>query len=88
MNLVLYASGPVITAQEARELLGGGKPATSGDGFEPWRLTWTGARAAFEREFFKRRLEARDGSLAALAREMGIARTNLHAKLKKLGLEQ
>jgi len=87
MNLVLYASGPVITAQEARELLGGGKPATTGDGFEPWRLTWTSARAAFEREFFKRRLEAHDGSLAALAREMGIARTNLHVKLKKLGLE-
>ncbi len=88
MNLVLYAGGRVVTAQEARDLLDGGRRAASGDGFEPWRLTWTGAREAFEREFFKRRLEAHNGSLVALAREMGIARTNLHAKLKKLGLEQ
>ncbi|MEJ2420844.1 MAG: sigma 54-interacting transcriptional regulator [Acidobacteriota bacterium] len=87
-RLVLVADLPFITEDLVREHLSQDGPDS---GFVQTLIqggTWENARKAFEREFFKRRLEEHRGSMSELSRELGIARPNLYAKLKKLGLAQ
>lgn len=85
-RLVLTAEGPVVTAPMVRRALKGERGAP-GDGVpDTWSLDWQTAKAAFEREFFSRRLKASQGSLSALARELGISRPSLYEKLRKLGI--
>jgi DNA-binding NtrC family response regulator len=49
---------------------------------------YTVAREEFERAYLTALLKASDGSVTEAARMAGIARQNLHLKLKKLGLER
>ncbi|MDP8221717.1 MAG: sigma-54 dependent transcriptional regulator [Candidatus Lernaella stagnicola] len=44
------------------------------------------ARAGFEREFLKRKLEKQAGNVTKTAEHIGLERTNLHRKIKALGL--
>jgi transcriptional regulator with GAF, ATPase, and Fis domain len=85
-SLAIRSTTPVVTAEAVRRELGRARP---GHPLSPpglWELRWHEAREVFEREYFSRRLAAHHGSLAALARETGIARPNLYLKLKKLGI--
>jgi len=45
------------------------------------------ARARFEREFLKRKLEEYHGSVSATAEAIGLERSHLYRKLRNLGLE-
>jgi two-component system nitrogen regulation response regulator NtrX len=45
------------------------------------------ARAAFEREFLRRKLEEHEGNVSRTAEAVGVERTNLHRKLKSYGLK-
>jgi two-component system nitrogen regulation response regulator NtrX len=46
------------------------------------------ARARFEREFLKRKLEEHGGNVSATAEAIGLERTHLYRKLRTLNLEQ
>ena len=74
----LYEAGNNATASILR----------SPGGREHLHLGWTEARKAFERDFFRARLEAHEGRLEDLARELGISRRALHAKMKEHGLSK
>lgn len=50
-------------------------------------LTLEEARERFEQDLLARVLEEEDGNVSACSRRLGIARKNLQAKLKRLGLE-
>jgi len=65
-------------------------PAASS--LHPWgadlaSLTLDEARERFEQDLLARVLEEEDGNVSACSRRLGIARKNLQAKLKRLGLE-
>ena len=51
-----------------------------------WDLPWEEAYAAFEEEYFRRRLASHRGSVTRLAKDVGITRPNLYIKMKKWGL--
>lgn len=44
------------------------------------------AREAFEREYLRRQLEEHQGNITKTAESIGLERTNLHRKIKKMGL--
>ncbi|HAS54650.1 MAG TPA: Fis family transcriptional regulator, partial [Nitrospiraceae bacterium] len=45
------------------------------------------ARAAFEREFITRKLKDHGGNVSRTADAIGVERSNLHRKMKTLGIE-
>jgi len=50
-------------------------------------VTLKGARAAFEREFIIRKLRENDGNVSKTADAIGVERSNLHRKIRVLGIE-
>ena len=44
------------------------------------------ARQRFEEDYLRRAMARANGNVAEAARQIGIARQNLHLKLKRLGL--
>jgi two-component system nitrogen regulation response regulator NtrX len=45
------------------------------------------ATTRFEREFIVRRLAQNDGNISKTAEQIGIARRNLHRKIRQFGIE-
>jgi two-component system nitrogen regulation response regulator NtrX len=86
-RLMIMAPGPVITADDVPPLSG----PKAGDGtVTTARLdhaTLKEARAAFEREFIIRKLRENRGNISKTADEIDVERSNLHRKIKALGIE-
>jgi two-component system nitrogen regulation response regulator NtrX len=75
-------AGEAISHEEQVE------PATDRDTplFDINRMTLAEARKQFERELIRRALEANAWNISRTADELGLERTNLHKKMKTLGL--
>jgi transcriptional regulator with GAF, ATPase, and Fis domain len=89
---VVIAEGPTITLTDLpedllHELENGGRPLakapSNGNGFH---LLDKGERERQEREVFQQALAAANGNKAEAARALGLARSTLISKLKKLGM--
>jgi two-component system nitrogen regulation response regulator NtrX len=96
----VFCDNEVLTREEAQRLLysgSGGRPpeaapdcGASGEstGFSLADLDqrYEEARYSFELAYFKRRLDKAGGVVAKAAEDAGMYSSNLHAKLKRLGL--
>ncbi len=81
-RLAIMSRGPAISAAEVRAVLpSAAEPATEESG----RLADTMRR--FEREQIERALEAAGGNVTRAAEKLGIERSHLYKKLRKLGLQ-
>lgn len=86
-HMVLLCNGQVISAELAEDSITRHKlPEESGAGLPFWTLPIGEAKEAFEKEYLSRRLAVHNGSISALAKELGIARPNLYIKMKRWGL--
>jgi two-component system nitrogen regulation response regulator NtrX len=61
-----------------------GSPVETGASVNDYRL----ARERFERSFFTRRLEENDWNISRTAEIVGLERSNLHRKMKQLGIKK
>ncbi len=86
-QMVLMCNDRVISADHVEEsIMRHRLPEDSQAGLPFWTLPIGEAKDAFEKEYLSRRLAVHNGSISALARELGIARPNLYIKLKRWGL--
>lgn len=77
-RMAILSAGPVLTADSIpMELPGGPAPASL-----------HAARESAEREHVKRALEDNGWNVSAAARALGMERTNLHKKIRALGLKR
>jgi two-component system nitrogen regulation response regulator NtrX len=89
-RLIIMAPGPVLKAQDV-------PPPVSGPHKEERPLSATSvgtdhallkdARAEFDREFITRKLKEYGGNVSKTADGIGVERSNLHRKIKLLGIE-
>jgi two-component system, NtrC family, nitrogen regulation response regulator NtrX len=92
-RLIIMVPGPVLTARDVPPPVGGpqqpGRP--QGDGgsarTRPHAATLKDARADFEREFIAQKLKENGGNVSKTADAIGVERSNLHRKIKALGIE-
>ncbi len=91
-RLIIMVPGPTITARDvpppvnvvpAEPKSGDGRPAFT----LPQVSTLKDARAEFEREFISQKLKENKGNVSKTADEIGMERSNLHRKIKTLGIE-
>ncbi len=86
---LMIMSGDRITVSDLPEQIAGSKPAaamlTSFDGPRP---TLREFRETAERQYIQDTLEENDWNISRTAQVLGIERTNLHKKLKALGLSR
>ncbi|MCP4675717.1 MAG: sigma-54-dependent Fis family transcriptional regulator [Deltaproteobacteria bacterium] len=86
---LMIMSGDRITVTDLPEQIAGSKPAaamfTSFDGPRP---TLREFRETAERQYIQDTLEENDWNISRTAQVLGIERTNLHKKLKALGLSR
>jgi len=92
-RLIIMTPGPVITAGDVPPPIST-VPSASSSAAGPIAasagqtgLNLKEAREAFEREFIAVRLKAHDGNVTKTADEIGVERSNLHRKIKALGIE-
>ena len=92
-RLMIMVPGPVITAAEVPPPVNRPQPEPR-HGEEGAALsapmsqtTLKEARAAFEREYIKRKLQENDGNISRTADEIDVERSNLHRKIKALKIE-
>ena len=91
-RMMIMVPGPAITAAEVPQPVGR-PPAvrTSGAGRMAGSLgeygTLKEARAAFEREYIIRKLKENNGNISKTADDIDVERSNLHRKIKALGIE-
>ena len=92
-RLIIMAPGPVIRVQDvpppiSSPLQEQPAPALFGEGRAGRNHAMLrDARAAFEREFISRKLRENDGNVSRTADAIGVERSNLHRKIKALGIE-
>jgi two-component system nitrogen regulation response regulator NtrX len=85
--------GPVLTARDVPPPVGGTqaglKPRTDGGALHPRPTVSTlrDARAEFEREFITQKLREFGGNVSRTADAIDVERSNLHRKIKALGIE-
>ncbi len=91
-RLIIMTPGPVITAQDLpapiNVLHHEDRPTpvvSTGSGHD--HKTLKDARAEFEREFITQKLKEHDGNVSRTADAIGVERSNLHRKIKALGIE-
>ncbi|HEX9021770.1 MAG TPA: sigma-54 dependent transcriptional regulator, partial [Nitrospirota bacterium] len=90
-RLIIMAPGPVLSARDVPPPVGGAhaeKPHGNGGlsrGYD--QATLKDARAEFEREFIIRKLREFGGNISRTADAIGVERSNLHRKIKSLGIE-
>jgi two-component system nitrogen regulation response regulator NtrX len=85
-RLVILTRGEEVDAEQAAQAL---RPAAPRAGVTEELFDIDDlreAKAAFEREFLQRKLEEFDGNITKTAEALGIERTNLHRKIKSLGI--
>jgi two-component system nitrogen regulation response regulator NtrX len=83
-RLAVIVAGDTVTHREVMDALhmASGPPTEDGAPV-PLKL----ARSRFERQYILERLSANRGNLGNTARDLGIERTNLYRKMKRLGIE-
>ncbi|OGW43041.1 MAG: hypothetical protein A2X57_00100 [Nitrospirae bacterium GWD2_57_8] len=92
-RLIIMTQGSRITAADVPPPLSSGSPArvaAGAPGAAPSALEFAAlkdARAAFEREFITRKLKDHGGNVSRTADAIGVERSNLHRKMKTLGIE-
>jgi two-component system nitrogen regulation response regulator NtrX len=92
-RLIIMVPGPVLTARDVPPPVGGTqaglKPRTDGGALHPRPTVSTlrDARAEFEREFITQKLREFGGNVSRTADAIDVERSNLHRKIKALGIE-
>jgi two-component system, NtrC family, nitrogen regulation response regulator NtrX len=92
-RLIIMAPGPALSARDVPPPLSGAqaekRPTAGPRLFVPsWKsATLKDARTEFEREFITRKLMEHDGNVSKTADAIGTERSNLHRKIKALGIE-
>ena len=86
--------GPVLSARDVPPPVSGAQGrkaaegrADTGTARQFSLLKLKEARAEFEREFITRKLRENKGNISKTADEIGVERSNLHRKIKALGVE-
>ncbi|MCG6925440.1 MAG: sigma-54 dependent transcriptional regulator [Acidobacteria bacterium] len=83
-RLAVIVAGDTVTHREVMDALHMASAPPTEDGAPvPLKL----ARSRFERQYILERLSANRGNLGNTARDLGIERTNLYRKMKRLGIE-
>ncbi len=92
-RLIIMVPGPVLRAQDVpapvasfQQYHGVSVAAEVGQAGRD-QATLRDARAEFEREFIARKLKEYDGNVSRTADAIGVERSNLHRKIKALGIE-
>jgi len=85
-RLVIMTREDVVTADHVSQTLNPPTPRPEPAGELFGMVDFRAARAAFEREFLRRKLEETEGNVTRTAERVGLERTNLHRKIKSLGL--
>jgi two-component system nitrogen regulation response regulator NtrX len=90
-RLMIMVPGPVIAVNDVPPPVRKGEApsgrATPAPGISTAYATLREARAAFERDFIIQKLKENDGNISKTADEIGVERSNLHRKIKALGIE-
>jgi two-component system nitrogen regulation response regulator NtrX len=92
-RLIIMVPGPVLRVQDVPPPINASQPdhkvaAASGEGRGGHSYaTLKDARAAFEREFIMQKLKENGGNVSRTADAIGVERSNLHRKIKALGIE-
>jgi two-component system nitrogen regulation response regulator NtrX len=91
-RLIIMTPGPVLTASDVPPPVGGSprqeKPHhDGGERAGVHAATLKDARADFEREFITQKLREHGGNVSRTADAIGVERSNLHRKIKALGIE-
>jgi len=85
-RLVIMAPGKTIEVSDLPDSVRKESPSVPGPEFELDGESLKEATGRFEREFILRRLAQNDGNIAKTAEQIGIARRNLHRKIRQLGI--
>jgi two-component system nitrogen regulation response regulator NtrX len=92
-RLIIMVPGPVLTVRDVPPPVGSPRQPDKpqGDGGSalpgPHAATLKDARAEFEREFISQKLKENGGNVSRTADAIGVERSNLHRKIKALGIE-
>ena len=89
-RMMIMVPGPAITLPDVPAPISSPKTGTRPDaGALPAgaAATLKEARAAFEREFIRQKLKENNGNISKTADEIDVERSNLHRKIKALGIE-
>jgi two-component system, NtrC family, nitrogen regulation response regulator NtrX len=92
-RMMIMVPGPAISAAEVPQPVNrppAGRPTGDGQpivGSLTEYSTLKKARAAFEREYIIRKLKENNGNISKTADEIDVERSNLHRKIKALGIE-
>jgi two-component system nitrogen regulation response regulator NtrX len=92
-RLIIMVPGPVLRVQDVPPPISSPQQehpalALSGEGRAGHNhATLRDARSAFEREFIMQKLRENDGNVSRTADAIGVERSNLHRKIKALGIE-
>jgi transcriptional regulator with GAF, ATPase, and Fis domain len=85
---LVIMSGDEITLADLPESIAGVRPAPAAPRFQGPRPTLKDFRESAERQFVLETLEENDWNISRTAQLLGIERTNLHKKIKALGLNR
>ena len=85
---LVIMSGDRITIDDLPEAIAGVRPAPAAPTFDGPRPTLKNFREAAERQFVLETLRDNDWNISRTAQVLGIERTNLHKKIKALGLSR
>jgi DNA-binding NtrC family response regulator len=85
---LVIMSGDTITINDLPKQIVGSKPTKAFPVFEGPRPTLRDFRETVERQYILETLEENDWNISKSSQVLGIERTNLHKKLKSLGLKR
>lgn len=85
-RMAILSTGRIIEADLIPESISRGKPAVHDMDMDSKEADYRKAKETFEREFFRRRLERNEWNVSRTSVEVGLERSNLHRKIKQLGL--
>ncbi len=88
-RLIIMAPGPVLTVNDIPSPVGGTQRALEGAAarVRTHATTLKDARMEFEREFITQKLKENSGNVSRTADAIGVERSNLHRKIRALGIE-
>ena len=84
-RLAILSRGPVIRGEDVRAVLGG-SPTAGEQGPVPAEGTLYALLTAYERRVIEDRIERFEGNMTAAASDLGLERSHLYKKVKKLGI--
>jgi len=86
-RLVIMAPGKTIEVEDLPEPIRRGRHAPETGEVPAGRESLREATMRFERDFILKRLAQNEGNVAKTAEQIGIARRNLHRKIRQLGIQ-